>query len=1363
VAPLLKRHLRFWVRSFWGVVLFAVISLAVLVQLGRALFPVLDDYRELAEQQLSEQLGVDIRVGAIQAQWKGLRPRLTLTDVAVYNAGETVFVIGTVTAEISLLSSLRDWRLALRRLRFSGLAATLVQNPEGQWWVRGLAQAAPPQPPAPVDETPQGPQGEAASPPLAEPSVDTRRAVPLDDPLDIFLFGRRLELSDTRLEFIFRSGQMSHLEIPRIRLENDVDFHRLTAQLSLDEGRQSLYLVVEGRGDPRDSQSFDARGYVQLQQFPSEKVLAALGIGSDALLAQRDPLVQAWRNDGRVNLDLWFAGTSSRGLTWHGNLDLRGSPLQPPPGVRWPESLTADISGAWRPREGWRLQLANAQLWWPDMQAPPLDLELRGQLGGETRLAVASLDLDAWSRLLVAAGVLQGGARSTIETLQPRGRLYNLDLRKRPADQGHFSLRAQIEQGSVQAWIGAPAVDGISGLVEASAQGGQVYLHTDSGFSLFFPLIYHQPLVFTQARGSVRWEVDPAANRVGVSSSRVQLANQSVAATGQFLLDLPLHKDPERAPEMTLVIGAEKGEASLHRLLVPFTVPQPLYEWLGRSIEAGELSQAGFIYRGALTGDPAGRAIQLRARVTGGQVAFDPQWPALRDARGTLYLDDEALLVSDLRGRLGEVAVTGAEVSLEHPAAGETAIRVHGHLAGDGRQARALLDQSPLRLLGGEEVASWRWQGPVSADVDLLVPLSGGVEASQEVQVQLADARLIMPGLDLEFENIRGAVDYSSAAGLSSPGLEARLWGQDLRMVLSTQGPAERQELVGNFTGTVDMLPLRAWSERPELTFTRGLTSASGRLTVPMSGEGDLRLVVESSMEGVTVDVPGLLTKAPEQLAPVQVQVDIGEVAGVQQQRFTLDLKDRAQLLVLKRDGRVEGVDLAFGAQAQPAPAGQFRVRGQVEQLDAIAWGIFLTRLDQLLGEGDDAATEDDPPLEFALDLQIDRLSVGDLVFPDFGLSGGGRGESWQLVFDQAQVAGNLQLAPDRPAQLNLSRLHLPGDPQVPPVVHQETPAPPPVFSAQESVSAQAPPPAPDFWDQLAFADLPQVDLRLRDLRRGVRPLGNWSAKVRPTANGVLAYDLQAEVFGLTVTGVDKPGAELVWLRTAHGHTSYFSGVVEARDLAESFRQVGLEPALTSDRARFQLDLQWPVPPARLSLEEARGLVQVEVERGLFIRSGGAGENPLLKLIGLLNFDTLARRLRLDFSDLSAAGLGYETIRGELLFDSGVIRIADPLEVATPSSDLQLVGNLDARAETLDAQLVATLPLAGNLTVAAAVTGGVPLAVGVYLTGKLFKKQVERMSSLRYRVRGTWDEPEVRLERIFESRVPGGGSDGSAR
>src|SRR5690606_17095185 len=106
------------------------------------------------------------------------------------------------------------------------------------------------------------------------------------------------------------------------------------------------------------------------------------------------------------------------------------------------------------------------------------------------------------------------------------------------------------------------------------------------------------------------------------------------------------------------------------------------------------------------------------------------------------------------------------------------------------------------------------------------------------------------------------------------------------------------------------------------------------------------------------------------------------------------------------------------------------------------------------------------------------------------------------------------------------------------------------------------------------------------------RPLGNWSAKVRPTANGVLAYDLQAEVFGLTVTGVDKPGAELVWLRTAHGHTSYFSGVVEARDLAESFRQVGLEPALTSDRARFQLDLQWPVPPARLSLEEARGLVQ---------------------------------------------------------------------------------------------------------------------------------------------------------------------------
>lgn len=1361
MARLLKHYLRFWVRSFWGVVLFAIITLAVVVQLGRALFPVLNDYREFAEEHLSAQLGVEVQVGGIQAEWKGLRPRLTLTDVAVHNSGAPVFSMDRINAEISLLSTLRDWRLAFRRLSFNGLTATLIQNAEGQWWVRGLDRAVPPVGQDPVSDSSLP---ETADLPEAPPSAAAQRDA-LKDPLNIFLFGRRLELNDTRLEFVFRSGLVTHAEIPQIRMENDSDFHRLSARFSLDQDPLSLYLVVEGRGDPRDQANFDAQGYLQLRQFPSEKVLAAFGFASDLLLTTPDPLQQAWRDDGRVTLDLWFRGTSTRGVHWQGNLDMRGSPLQPPPGVRWPESVGANFSGTWLPRDGWQLQLTDTRLWWPELTAPPLDLQVSGQLVGETRLALATLDIGQWSQLLLDIGAAQGESRKILETLRPQGRLFNLEVRERPTDQGRFALRAQIEDGSVEAWAGAPAVQGINGFVNVNALGGEVHLQSNAGFSLFFPRIYHQPLAFQEAQGTVRWALDKESRSIGISSGTVRLANADVTATGHFDLNLPLNaNDQESEPEMTLVIGAERGAASLHRLLVPYTVPQQLYEWLGRSIEAGELRQVGFIYHGSLLKEPrqTGKVIQLRAQVADAQVAFDPKWPPLQSASGLLYLDDNALQVRNLRGLLGEVKVMDGQVTLERPSLDDQALRVRGQLTATGGQARALLDQSPLRDLGGSEVASWRWSGGVEADVDVLVPLSNGVAGAQRVDVVFNDARLTMPNLDLEFDGIHGPLSYDSARGLSSPGFDARLWGQDLRMALNSRGDADHRLLVGDFTGSVDMARLRTWAERSELDFAHGATPVAGRITVPMSGEGELRLALDSSLEGVRVEVPGLFNKAADQPAPLSLVIRSSEVdGGGRQQRYLFDLLDRGQLLVLNRNGRMLSADLAVGESAQPAAAGTFRIHGQVEQLDALAWGTLLSRFAQASTQP--ASPNAPPPMDVELNLRIGNLKVADWMLEDFDLSGSGRGAEWNLSLEQSRIAGTVQLVPGQPLRLDLSRLHLPGPAPVVSPGPDALPPPQHVGPPQPTDSGQVVPSTPDIWDQVVFASVPSVDFQVRDLRHGDRALGDWSAKVRPTANGLLAYDLRAEAFDLKVAGQDTGGAELVWLRTPQGHTTYFSGVVEARNLAESFRQLGIAPVLSSEKARFNLDLQWPTSPSKITLEQTLGVVDLDVARGLFARSGSVGENPLIKLIGLLNFDTLARRLRLDFSDLTASGLGYETIHGSLLFDGGVIRIQEPLQVATPSSDLQLVGDLNALNQTLDAQLVATLPLAGNLTVAAAITGGVPLAVGVFLAGKLFKNQVERVSSLRYQVSGTWDDPEVRLERIFESRVPGAPGGENAR
>ncbi len=77
-------------------------------------------------------------------------------------------------------------------------------------------------------------------------------------------------------------------------------------------------------------------------------------------------------------------------------------------------------------------------------------------------------------------------------------------------------------------------------------------------------------------------------------------------------------------------------------------------------------------------------------------------------------------------------------------------------------------------------------------------------------------------------------------------------------------------------------------------------------------------------------------------------------------------------------------------------------------------------------------------------------------------------------------------------------------------------------------------------------------------------------------------------------------------------------------------------------------------------------------------------------------------------------------------------------------------GDCGACSVTLDGELVATLPVASNLPWVAALAGGLPVAAGVFVVSKVFEKQFDVLSSAVYRLEGSWDDPEVSFDRIWD-------------
>ena len=64
---------------------------------------------------------------------------------------------------------------------------------------------------------------------------------------------------------------------------------------------------------------------------------------------------------------------------------------------------------------------------------------------------------------------------------------------------------------------------------------------------------------------------------------------------------------------------------------------------------------------------------------------------------------------------------------------------------------------------------------------------------------------------------------------------------------------------------------------------------------------------------------------------------------------------------------------------------------------------------------------------------------------------------------------------------------------------------------------------------------------------------------------------------------------------------------------------------------------------------------------------------------------------------------------------------------------------------------MATLPVASNLPWIAALAASLPVAAGVYVVSKVFDKQMNRLSSAVYTIGGSWNDPQVSFDHIFDN------------
>ena len=275
------------------------------------------------------------------------------------------------------------------------------------------------------------------------------------------------------------------------------------------------------------------------------------------------------------------------------------------------------------------------------------------------------------------------------------------------------------------------------------------------------------------------------------------------------------------------------------------------------------------------------------------------------------------------------------------------------------------------------------------------------------------------------------------------------------------------------------------------------------------------------------------------------------------------------------------------------------------------------------------------------------------------------------------------------------------------------------------------------------FDDLATLMARATPLRSGDMLLGNLSFKLYSEGENIHAQGISGQIAAMQIRSTDP--ASLVWRQGPGGHTAIESRLL-FDDFGDTLERLGYERIIVTENGSFALTLQWPGGPQDFSLEQGEGALLVDIGAGTFPDVSG-GASGTLRVVSILNLTEIVQRLSL--SHMFESGVPFDKVDGEVNFHDGTIDVAR-MEVDGGASSFQFSGVSDVRSRSLDGELVVTLPVASNLPWVAAFTAGLPVAAGVFVLSKLFENQVNRLTSAVYSATGTWDNPEVTFDRVFD-------------
>ncbi|MDI3395926.1 YhdP family protein [Pseudomonas sp. V98_8] len=1083
-------------------------------------------------------------------------------------------------------------------------------------------------------------------------------------------------------------------------LKTGASRQRLDARLTLPDG-QPLALSVRTRIRASQWQDGEAQVYVSLPQSDWSKWLP-------------ETLTQQWNfSELKAGGELW--ATWGKGALQSGAVRLNAPQFKGAYAERKPIQINnLALNGYFqRSAEGMLVTVDSLA-----MNLGETRWESRLQLKQATssdktqniwHLQADRLDLTPLTPVLNALAPLPEGVATVVERLKVTGGLRNvlIDVKPNATDDSRFSFAANLDRVGFDAYHGAPAARNVTGSISGDLGHGELRMDSKD-FMLHLDPIFAKPWQYIQANATLTWKLDKES--FTLIAPYLKVLGEEGKIAGDFLIRLFF--DEAREDYMDLRVGLVDGDGRYTAKYLPTVLSPALDEWLRTAILKGAVDQGFFQYQGSLNhgAEETARSISLFFKVHDAELAFQPGWPHVSKVTGDVFVEDSGVRILASKGQLLDTQVRDIYVNIPHVPAGQNShLFLDGAFAGGLGDGLKILKEAPIGT--AETFAGWEGEGDLQGKLKLDIPLAKGEQPKIQVDFKTAKARLKLPEPPLELTQLKGDFRFDSTKGLSGQNISARAFDKPVTAQIFADGREGKLNTRVTASGQVEVKKLKDWLGVTQPLPVSGVIPYQLQLTLDGA---DSQLMVNSSLKGVAVDLP----------SPFGLAADVGRDTSFRmtlqgaERRYWANYGELASFTFAAPTGNFAGgrgeLFLGNGTAALPGAKG-LRIRGVLSELDVGPWQDLVSKY-----AGQDPGGNAKQLLSGA-DIKVGKLSAFGTTLDQAVVQLTRKPSSWALQLDSQQVKGSASIpdAKAAPMVINLQTVRLP--------------APDPKVLADEN--------SPDPLASVDPTKIPALDITINQLYQGNDLVGAWSMKVRPTARGIALNSLDMGLKGMLLQGSGG------WEGPPGASTSWYKGRISGKNLADVLKGWGYAPSVTSQEFHMDVDARWPGSPAWMGTKRLSGTLDASLKEGQFVEVEGSAQ--ALRVFGLLNFNSIGRRLRLDFSDLFGKGLSYDRVKGLLVATNGVYVTREPIRLTGPSSTIELDGTLNMVADQIDAKLLVTLPVTNNLPIAALIVGAPAIGGALFLIDKLIGDRVARFASVKYTVKGPWKEPKITFDKAF--------------